>query len=172
MSFDAQELERDRQIDPSQLDVACVCQADVFYKWAERFVQAKAAAEDMEFALDVYEAKLQMKVRSNPEEFGVSNVTEAAVKAAAKCYSKYIDRAEKCRRARLEAELLSKVVVAMEQRKRMLELLVTLHGQEYFAGPSVPRDLVSAWQEATAARSAMVNERQAGVARKRVRRDD
>jgi len=36
----------------------------------------------------------------------------------------------------------------MEQRKRMLELLVTLHGQEYFAGPSVPRNLIDAWKEA------------------------
>ncbi len=39
-------------------------------------------------------------------------------------------------------------------RKQSLENLVTLHGQNYFAGPAVPRDLSKEWEQRTRQRRA------------------
>jgi hypothetical protein len=41
----------------------------------------------------------------------------------------------------------------------MIELLVTLLGQQYFAGPSVPRNLVEAWEKMKSKRGAEVMEK-------------
>lgn len=164
--MDTTELQNDRTIDPGNLDVEVVRQADVFFKWAERSIEAKAHADALEFKLDVLEAKLQMRCRDDPDAFGVKNVTETAIKSAVLASDKYGAAYREWNKAKAAASLLSSAVSAMEQRKRMLELLVTLHGQQYFAGPSVPRDLVAEWQEHQKRTSDVSTERQA----KRVRR--
>ncbi len=165
--MDVEELERDRTIDPGQLDVEAVRQADVFFKWAERAVAAKAEVDRQKLALDVLDASLQFKVRNKPENYGIARVTEVSIGAAVIMSKRRVEAANALLRAKEQAALHDAAREAMEQRKRMLEILVTLHGQEYFAGPSVPRDLVSAWQEHQQRSEGRVNERQMDRARKR-----
>ena len=38
-------------------------------------------------------------------------------------------------------------MAAIDQKKSALENLVKLHGQMYFAGPSIPRDLDKEWEK-------------------------
>ena len=45
--------------------------------------------------------------------------------------------------ARYEFNTAKGAVRAVDQRKESLENLVRLHGQHYFAGPKIPRDLSS-----------------------------
>lgn len=161
-----EEMQNDRKIDPLQLDIEAVRQADMFFKWAERAIRSKAAADALEFDLDVLESRLQIQCRKDPEKFGVMNATETAVKSAVRCSDVYITAHNEYTEAKVESSLLAQAVSAMEQRKRMLELLVTLHGQQYFAGPSVPRDLVAEWQEYQKRASDSVTTKQ----RKRLRR--
>ena len=66
--------------------------------------------------------------------------------------------------------LLSNAVMAMEQRKRMLEVLITLHGQEYFAGPSTPRNLVQACIDAKEKKIKEGEDKQKKKLRKRKKR--
>ena len=93
----AAELEKDRTIDPGQLDVEATRQADVFYKWAERSIHAKAEADRLEFNLEVKEARLQLRCRAEPSFVGLESTTEAAIKSAVRAHQEYVDlaRAEK-----------------------------------------------------------------------------
>jgi hypothetical protein len=155
------EYQEDIHIDPEQLDVECVRQADDFIKWAERAVKAKRHLDDMKvvlegmkFELKVVEADLSLEVRANPSIHGLEErVTEKAVESVVqthkrmrKAHNDMLDAQREVAKAAEGAGLLGAAVDAMEQRKRMLEVLITLHGQSYFAGPSVPRNLPKLYQ--------------------------
>jgi len=99
----------------------------------------------------------------------LDKVTESAIASRARIDDEYVELYKELLDAKAESALLDQAVAAMEQRKRMLEILVTLHGQEYFAGPSVPRSLVDAWKEHQGRQTARVNDKQQAALRKRVR---
>lgn len=169
MSDEREEFLRVSVIDPSQLDVECVQQADTFFTWAEKLVEAKSEVEKRKQDLDAIESRLALKVRESPEQFGLEAKTEAAYKACVQTQKKFLDAEESLWEAKKRAAWLEQCVTTLEQKKRMLETLTTLHGQQYFAGPSVPRNLVEAWQDHQKVVSDRVNERQSERARRRVR---
>ena len=170
--MDYEEHEHDRTIEPSQLDVEACQQADLFFKWAERYVQAQGAADDLKAEAEHYLARIRMDCRSNPEKFGLEKVTENAVEAATLCNEKYNLKLQKWREAFKEAMLLRRAMEAIDDKKRMIEILTTLHGQEYFAGPSVPRNLAEAWMNHKKQNAEDVITLQRAAARQRVRRDE
>lgn len=157
------ELAEDRRIDPEQLDIEVARQADAFFNWAERAVYAKAALERAEESLASVEATLQLRCRELPDTFGLKNVSEAGIKAAVRLHPDYAAASQAYLTAKMESSWLDKAVVTMDMKKRMLEAMIDLHGQQYFAGPSVPRDLVSIWQS----RTSEAGSRQKAAARRR-----
>jgi len=167
--IDPEEFEKDKRIDPLQLDVACIEQPDLFYKWSQMAIEAKGVADRAKLRLDVTEAQLQLECRRDPAAFGLNKSTEESVKAAVKASDTYYKAAKKHLQAKETAALLDKAVTAMEMRKRMLESLVTLHGQQYFAGPSVPRDLASIWLRQKEQAEENLNKRTLKRVRKRKR---
>jgi hypothetical protein len=169
--LDRNEFDKDKAIDPGQLDVEACRQAELFFKYAEKSISAKAEVDRMKFALDVLEAKLRSTMMDSPEKFGLSKTTENAITAAVKTHKDYTIAYEAYLKAKEVSSLLDVAREAMEQKKRMIEVLVTLHGQQYFAGPSVPHDLVSTWREYQQGISEQVNQRQAQGVRKRVRKE-
>jgi len=164
--MDKNEFQQDKTIDPGQLDVECVRQAELYFKWSERAIEAHAEVDRAKLKLDITVAKLENECRRSPADFGVTKVTEGSVTAAIKDTEKYQEAFDNFYNARSNAKLLDAAVNAMEQRKRMIEMLITLHGQQYFAGPSVPRDLVGEWKKHQQAVEKSVNQSQ----RKRTRR--
>ncbi len=167
--MDGGEFEIDRHIDPAELDVEAVRQADIFFKWAERSVEARGRVDHLKFEADTKLASLEMAIRSNPTKYKLDKVTESAIASRARIDDEYVELYKELLDAKAESALLDQAVAAMEQRKRMLEILVTLHGQDYFAGPSVPRSLVDAWKEHQGRQTARVNDKQQAALRKRVR---
>lgn len=161
------EFAQDINIDPNQLDVECLRQAEVFFKWAERSAAARASSDYAKTNVDVVEAELHMQCRKKPEGFGLGKSTEAAIKAAVTAHQKYKTAEHDYHMKRAESLWLDKAVDAMEQKKRMLEVLITLHGQQYFAGPTAPRNLPREWDRHRKASEDRVNEKAMKFARKR-----
>ena len=128
------EFEKDLQIDPNELDLAAVTQGELFFKWAERAVEARGEMDRAKLTLDVKQAELQTRCREKPSKFGLVKVTEGAIAAAVLTHVEYEEAYNKYLAARNDSMLIDKAVAAMEMRKRMIEVLVTLHGQKYFAG--------------------------------------
>ncbi len=153
------EFKQDLEIDPSQLDVEAAMQGELFFKWAERAAEARKRAEHSKFRLDILVATLGNDARRDPDSFGIQKVTEGSIDTAVKTSSEYQEAYEEWLETRSTAVILDKGVEAMEQKKRMIEVLITLHGQQYFAGPAVPRNLVEAWQEAKEKRGEAVKKK-------------
>jgi len=168
----ADKMKADRVVDPEALDVEAARQADLFYDWAKLEVELEDKAERLGHECDVMAAKIEVDARQNPEDYGLGpKSTEAAVKAAVLLDKRWAKKRERYFDAKRDASLAKKARYAMEQKKRMIEVLITLHGQEYFAGPSVPRNLKEAWAAHRAAQADAVNTKQRGGARRRFTRD-
>jgi len=165
--MDRLELEMDQHIDPEGLDVACINQPMLFIKWAERAIEARGEVDRAKLRLETFQAELELRIRKNPSKYKLDKPTEAGIKAALALDPENIERTEEYFRVRDDAALLDKAVVAMEIRKRMLETLVTLHGQSYFAGPSAPRNLKEAYLRQQQAATERVRKKQIKIARKR-----
>lgn len=168
--MDHSEFEEDKRINPGQLDIESCQQADLFFKWAERAIEARHDMDTTKAKRDMVEMRIQMQVRKAPHKFGIEKVTEATITATAKIHADVEKANDDYLNARRNSGMLDAAVSAMEMKKRMIEVMITLHGQKYFAGPSVPRDLVSAYQEISKEREEGASDRQKARARKRRRR--
>jgi arginine utilization protein RocB len=162
---DLESFKADLAIDPASLDVEAIRQAELFFKWAEKSATAKAEVDRLKLKMDTTESKLDARARRDPEAFGISKSTEGAISAAIKAHPDYIAAQEVWMLAREAGNLIDRAVEAMEQKKRMIEVLVTLHGQQFFAGPSVPHNLAESYMEQTKQREENLNQRQAQKAR-------
>lgn len=145
--MDMRKFHDDQRLDPNHLDMAAALQAETFFHWAQQAVHARKVADRVKLNVELVENLLSSECRLDPESFHLIKITEAAISSAVKNHPDYKAAMENLIDARHEMSLLDAAVEAMEQRKRMIEVLITLHGQQYFAGPSVPHDLVSAWSD-------------------------
>ena len=128
-------------IDHNALDIEWIEQPKRFFEVAEQATEAKREVERTKLALEIAEATLDNAIRTNLAEYGIAKITEGAIKSAIVVSKMYQDACNANSNAQYTNNMLQAAVQAWDQRKRALENLVTLHGQNYFAGPSVPRDL-------------------------------
>jgi hypothetical protein len=133
--------EQDIEIDEGQLDVELLDQARTFLKYARYAAEAGRAVDLAKEALDVERATIDQEVRSNPEAFNITKMTEATVQNAVITDARHQVKSQHYIEAKYEFQLAQAAVRAFDQRKTALENLVKLHGMSYFAGPSSPRDL-------------------------------
>lgn len=131
----------DLSIEETALDVECLNQPRLMMKYSEVYAAIQAEMADAKEELDVVEAKMDAAVRNDPEKYGITKITEAAVKAAILLDEECADARTELRRLKEKVDLYGGAVRAVDARKKMLELLVQLHGQQYFAGPKIPRDI-------------------------------
>ena len=136
--------ERDMAIDVTALDVEWVEQAELAMKYGRLWADARDALERANETVKLTKAELTVKINEKPEKYlgEGTKVTVANVEACIMNHDDYKNAREEWLSAMKEANLLA---VAKNEisftRKSALENLVTLHGQNYFAGPSVPRNL-------------------------------
>ena len=135
------DYKKDILIDPDNLDLECLNQPNLYMQYAELQAEARKEYDLAKRELDRATASLGNEVRKNPEHYGVSKVTNDAILSVI-ATDKYVETAQqRVIQARYEQELLSYVLSALDQRKRSLNNLVVLHGQQYFAGPENIRPL-------------------------------
>lgn len=158
--MDLKRFEDDRKIDPSALDLVAATQSEVFFFWAQKSVQARMSQDRAKLAFELVVSRLKLSARTSPQDFGLSKVTEGGLDEVVKTHKEFVAAQEVYLNAHEESLLLDWAVQALEQRKRMIEVLVTLHGQQYFAGPSVPHDLVENWNAYQLGKQERLNDRQ------------
>ena len=133
--------EKDLVIDDSALDIECADQAMLFMKYAKHYAETRRILDEEKQRLDIVKADIDKQIREHPEKFKLEKVTEGAIQSAILtegtyniAYKKYLD-------AKFESDMASNAVQAMNMRKEMLEGMIKLLAQSYFAGPRSPRDL-------------------------------
>ena len=137
--------EDDIAIDEQALDVEWLTQSQKMMKYCKMAAEAQRALNLAKENVDFVYATVNRAVRNDPESYGVAagsrGITEDSIKSAIQVHPEYQAATKEYIDAKYEAEVASGAVRAFDQRKSALENLVRLCGQNYFAGPQVPRDL-------------------------------
>ena len=133
--------ENDIEIDSNALDIECLDQAKLMMKYGRISAELSLARDQAKVELDLIRAELDKKIRKDPNSYGIEKVTETALTSAIISDREYLLVQDALQKAEYEASVAKTAVYAFDARKSMLEALIKLHGQQYFAGPRVPRDL-------------------------------
>ena len=133
--------EDDIRIDETALDVEWLNQPRLCLKYSQELAQAKKEVDRAKEKLDVVRAKIDQEIRKEPLTFGMEKITEASVQSNIVIHKLYRSAETGLTDAKYKSEMIRAAVSAIEHRKDALENLVKLYGQQYFAGPKVPRDL-------------------------------
>jgi hypothetical protein len=133
--------EKDLQIDDAALDLELLNQASLFMKYAKHYADTQRIVENTKQSLDIVRAGLDKSIRENPEKFKIEKITEGAIQATILIDKGYQLANQQYLDAQYEKNMAGNAVNSMNMRKEMLEGMIKLLAQSYFAGPSVPHDL-------------------------------
>jgi hypothetical protein len=142
--------EEDVKIDQDALDVEWLGQASLGLKYGRNVAHWHHVVARLEEEKKTMRSELIMEANKHPEKCcGKEKPNAADIEAYYRSSENYQGVVSKLLDAQYEAEYAE---VAKNEicysRKSALENLVKLHGQMYFAGPKVPRNLSKEWEEA------------------------
>lgn len=140
------DYEKDTSIDEQGLDVEWLHQPRLMAIYGRNAAETKLAMDRAKEQIDFIKAKLDQDIRALPESYGLSKLTETVVSQTIIIQPEYQDSLDVYLTTKYEYDMAMAAVRAIDQKKTALENLVRLHGQQYFAGPSVPRDLSKEWE--------------------------
>ena len=123
------------EIDMHQLDREWVAQPRLYATHARKLAKAKQAEAETKAMLDVVRAELDLSIRKSPIDFDLEKPTEGSITATILVQKEYKTALNQYNAARYTVGLVQGVVDALDHRKKALENLVHLHGQNYFATP-------------------------------------
>jgi len=124
-------------LDQNRLDEEWLIQPKLYFQHALLLAAAKETVDRFKSRLDVIAAELDQDMRADPEKYDMERVSEASIKAAICLQDDHEEATKDLARAKHRVDVLQAVINALEHRKRALEGLVTLHGQNYFSTPRV-----------------------------------
>ena len=160
------DYESDIRIDDTALDVEWLEQASLALRYGRHWAIRKRELTRAEEKIKVIRAELIAEANADPIKCCKKDKPNAAdIEAYYRNHKRHKEAKEEWVKAQYELDMAE---VAKNEfsftRKAALENLVRLHGQQYFAGPSVPRDLAE--QRATRER-AVSGEIGKGLSRKK-----
>ena len=135
------DYERDMYIDCDSLDVEWLEQSMLMMRYSTYEADKEREKDLAKEALDLVKADLDRNIRENPDKYGIAKPTETAISNTIISQDEYKEAYHKFLDIQYEYNIAKSATRAVAQRKDALENLVRLHGQQYFAGPRVPRNL-------------------------------
>ena len=135
------DYEKDIKIDDSSLDIEFAEQATLFMKYSRNVSEMERLKDLAKEKLDFIKAQLDRDIRLKPSYFEVDKITDKVVENTILLQEEYKIASTAYIQAKFEWSNAKGVADAFEQRKSCLEGLAKLLGQQYFAGPKVPRNL-------------------------------
>jgi len=110
-------------------------QSKLVWKYGQELADAKRRVDWAKAKADVINAETSAAITKNPEQHGLTKTTVNAIAAAVALSPKVIEANKAIIRHKHRVDILQAMMVALDNRKRALEGLVSLHGQQYFAKP-------------------------------------
>ena len=134
-------------IDRSLLVEECEHQPKLCFQYIENLADTKKDLAEEKAELDVVKAEEELKIRTDPIEFGLKEKpTETSIKTVLVLNERIREHESIIRGLQHSVDILAGAVTAIDQRKRMLEKMVDLHGQQYYATPKFNPDAAEAYE--------------------------
>lgn len=136
-------FEEDIKIDENELDVELLEQGEIALKYIREATNARKRAKKAEERTKTVRSELINEANEDPENtVGKAKPNAQDIEAYYRNHSRYQQAKKKEIEAQEEADFAEMARWEISYgRRKSLELLVQLHGQAYFAGPPVTRDL-------------------------------
>lgn len=134
------DYERDIRIEPHALDKEWLDAASVYMRYSRALADKRDELARAEQLADVERAEADKRARQR-HTGDEKKPTEAVINSEVLTDDKLKAAQDKLLDLKHEVDILQGAVRAFDHRKAALENLVTLHGQQYFAGPVVPHDI-------------------------------
>ncbi len=142
-----QDYENDIQIDESGLDVEWLRQPKLMFFYAKMVAELRRTLDRRKERLNIVKAELDRKIRQNPADFDIEKITETAVSNTILTQEAYKEASADIIDTNYELSIAQAACSALNDKRTALENLVRLYGQQYFAGPSVPRNITKEWEQ-------------------------
>lgn len=123
------------ELNPLKLDKHFLEQPKLVITYGIQLAEARDAMDRARSLLDVTRAEAEKEIQADPQKFDVTKTTVDAIKSAVERHEDVQMCVERLQRRKHDVDILQAMVNALEHRKRSLEGLVQLHGQQYFASP-------------------------------------
>jgi hypothetical protein len=107
---------------------------------SREIADAKLNLAELESEQEVVESRIKLKIRDNPEKYGLKSSANEPVKERMVLFKSYKRIIRKINEAKHIVNLLQGAMNTLEHRKKALEDLVTLQGRSYFATPRMEED--------------------------------
>lgn len=137
---------KDIRIDETALDIEWLEQAELAIRYGRYWNECNEEYVRAEENIKVVRAELIAKANDDPDKYLGAGVKPTVANIESfyrnhKLHKEAKERWIKAMTAKNEAEIIKSEIAFT--RKAALEALVQLHGQNYFAGPKIPRDLLT-----------------------------
>lgn len=123
------------EINELKLDQEWLGQPNMVWEYAKKKALANKRVSEAKAALKVTIAELSKAIRAEPLEYGLDKVTESTVENTILLQKEHRVDQQALIDAEYNADILGAAVAALQDRRRALEGLVELHGQNYFSDP-------------------------------------
>lgn len=141
------------KIDKWALDAECLHQVDMREQVSTDLVKAEARVLRAKAAADLMHSTLLRMAQNDPMMFNIIDArpTVDTFRAAVECDAEYQTATEVLRAALEDVANLKAIDKVLDERRRMLEHLVQLHGRDYWAAPRVSEVDASSLRDTTMA---------------------
>tara|TARA_Y100000310_G_C20213246_1_gene592328 strand:+ start:66 stop:536 length:471 start_codon:yes stop_codon:yes gene_type:complete len=126
------ELKSSLAIDVNALDKECQQQPQLLTEAGEFLAEIKLKAKQAKMNYDEELSKAERQIRDNPDTFGISKITESAVKAAVVIHGDVHNAREKMLYTEYEAEKVNAIVDGFHHKRSMLDNEVKLYLAGFF----------------------------------------
>lgn len=123
------------QIDLDRLDDEWAEQSNRRYEYGVELAEVRRRWEMSKNALSEVESEVARDIRQRPEIYGLTKITENAVKETMPLQDKVKEAKQQVVEARYEMDLAESAVIAFDHRKKALEKEVELFLANYFGKP-------------------------------------
>ena len=144
------DFEGDMRIDPDQLDIAALEQANLAMHYSKELAQYERLVKKAHEKMKTIRSELTRDCNLEPDDYLGKGIKATApnVEAYYRTHSDYIEAKAEWIEAEYDRDLVKAAADHIAfQRKNMITVLAQLLQNEYFAGPSIPRDLAKHWQK-------------------------
>jgi len=137
----------DIKINESALDIEWLRQPSLVFHYSKIAADQRKHLDKRKERLALIKADLDKEIRSNPEKYKLEKLTETGISNCILTQSEYTEAMADVIDTQYEVNMAQVAVAALQDKRTALENLVRLFGQQYFAGPSVPRNITKEWEE-------------------------
>lgn len=119
-------MKNDLQFDESNLAEEWKRHANLYYSNGKKLADAKLELDKCKSTLEVVEAKLSKKIRTDPEKYGLDKITEASVTAVMKNQNDWLMAKKDVEEAKHNVDLMSAYIHAIDDKRKSMEMITSL----------------------------------------------